>query len=275
MVKITKGAGFKLESLIVGSWIAFAAAPPGAFAQVKHYRGAVEAVPASELLAKLEQGDFRGINIHSAFQVDRMMNDSTVSRGNYSRYTDAERAQFLDAVERIAREGADLDARTAAFRELDLIGRHRYSTAPQAGEVPQRLMRIYKQTTIRESKWAAISSLGEILRTGATQSEEIIELLVSLIKQPVTSEQTIEGTKQYPTKMVYPTDALDALFSACNAGVPTLRELYADRAAIPYEEARGQLEEAAENGFDPKSFELSLSGRQPCAERPSYLRRRG
>lgn len=229
-------------SLVVASWIASAIAPIDVAAQV--------APEAAEVLAKLEQGDFRSISVRSAFEMD----------GNYAQYTDAEREQFLDALERIAREGSDRRARTAAFTELSFIARSPRSTArqaPQAQQVPSRLLRVYEQTTIRDSKWEAIYGLGRVLRTSPKESPQITKLVVSLIKQPVTSKWTLEGTKQYQTEAVAPYEALDALFWACEVAVPTLRQLYADRSSIADDETRTRIEEAADQGFDPARFEPS------------------
>lgn len=238
MTRIRK-VGSRLASLVIGACITWAVAPIDVAAQ--------RAPEAAEVLARIEQGDIRSISIRSAFEMD----------GNYAQYTDAERQQFLDGLERIARAGADQSARSAVFLELTLIGTHPNGKAPQAREVPRRLLRIYEQTTIRESKWAAISILGEILPSAPAESAKITELLISLVKQPVTTQQTIEGTQQYQTETVAPYQALDALFSACGVAVPVLRQLYATRDDIPDDETRARIEEAGEQGFDPARFGLS------------------
>lgn len=140
--------------------------------------------------------------------------------------------------------------------------------------MPRRLLRIYEQTTITESKWSAIYNLGRVLGTSPKESPEIIRLLVSLIKQPVTARETIEGTRQYQTETAAPYQALDALIWACEVGVPTLRQLYADRGTIPDDETRTRIEEIASKGFDPDSFEVSTGWPEPCSDVPSYLRGR-
>ncbi|MGH7576527.1 MAG: hypothetical protein ACREM1_15555 [Longimicrobiales bacterium] len=229
----------RLVALILGTWIPSAIAPIDVSAQ--------RAPESAEVLARLERGDIRSINIRSAFEMD----------GNYARYTDGERQQFLDALERIARGGADQSARDAAFTELSLIARSPRTTALQAQEIPSRLIRIYEQTTIRESKWDAIYNLGRVLRTSPRESPQITRLLVLLIKQPVTTRETIEGAQQYQTETVASYQALDALFSACDVAVPVLRQLYAERVAIPDDETRARIEEAADQGFDPARFDLS------------------
>lgn len=243
---LSQNASLRLLCLVIGTWITYAVAPTEVAAQ--------RAPAAAEVITRLEQGDLGSISIRSAFEMD----------GNYARYTDAERQQFLDGLERIASVGVDQDARSRAFLELTLIGAHTNSLAPQAREVPGRLLRIYAQTQIRESKWAAISILGEVLRTSPRQSPEIIKLLVSLIKQPVTTQETLEGTQQYETENVAPYQALDALFSACQVAVPVLRELYAARDAIPDDETRARIEQVAETGFNPADFELSTGWPNEC-----------
>lgn len=69
---LLQNANFRLLSLVLGTWIASVITPVEAKAQ--------RAPKADEVLARLEQGDIRSINIRSAFE----------TQGNYRQYTDAD-----------------------------------------------------------------------------------------------------------------------------------------------------------------------------------------
>jgi hypothetical protein len=72
-------------------------------------------------------------------------------RQNYCEYSDAARQELLDGLERIARDdtehaGQNRRRMTAAFSVLAVIALDPTITAPEAGEIPIRLLRIYRES---------------------------------------------------------------------------------------------------------------------------------
>lgn len=234
-------------------------------------------VEPGEMLARLWSGTPNiSVAITAAFKKDRKINDSGIFKGNYDRYTDAERREILDGVERIAQgvEGDKLTvihAKMEAFSVLSAVARD--PELSEAYEIPDRLLRIYEHAKTDDIKGTAVWALGRVLRDSPTASPRIIELLVSLVNQPVTTrQQGYHGTVQVVEGPVHPDDALDALLGACEAGVAVLRRLNANRGAIKHDDVRARIDSLSREGFAPGRMLLASSGMNPCIPDQRSLR---
>ncbi len=161
---------------------------------------------------------------------------------NYAKYTDAQRQQLLDGVERIARgevEGPELTIRraiTMSFSILSAIALYPAVVAPEAREIPARLLRIYRQSDRVDAKALALMRLGDMLLLSPREAPEIIRLLEAVASAPPEVGK------------VSPRTALDALRNAEEAGIPSLRRLYAqDLVKDPI--AQMELHDLARRGF--------------------------
>lgn len=251
------------------TFTAFFAGSARAQNEITLITGPIQYATVPELLARLKSGKINVSNaITSAFEKDRQINDSTLILGNYSRYSDAERREMLDGVELIAR-GVEGDPVTVVRAKMEAFGvLSTLADDPELSEayaVPDRLLRIYDHTKTDDVKRTVVWALGRALRHSPTASPRIVKLLVSLVNQPVvTRQQGLHGTVQAVEGPVHPDEALDALLSACEVGVPVLRQLQANRGAIKHDVVRARVDSLGGGGFAPGRMRLSSNGMNPC-----------
>lgn len=238
--------------------------------EIKLVSGPVRYAEPAEMLARLESGKVNvSVGITEAFKGDRQINDSTLILGNYDRYTDAQRDEILDGVERIAQgvEGGGLtvaNAKMEAFSVLSALAND--PELSETYEIPDRLLRIYDHAKTDDVRGTVVWALGRVLRNSPTASPRIVKLLVSLVNQPVVIRHRgfMHGSVQVAGGPVHPDDAVDALLSACEAGVPVLRQLQANRGAIKLDAVRARVDSLARAGFAPGRMRLASDGMNPC-----------
>lgn len=191
--------------------------------------------------------------------------------GCRSRMTDAERARLLDRIEAVARGevrgdvvGDELRRSRAvreAFATLRVIGLDLASTVPEAGMIPGRVLRLYRESPGRASKALAVGLLGDLLALDPPEAPEIIEILTEVASRPVGS--TVGRPSPAPAPgAVHPDDAIRALLRACDVGLPVLRRLHEHR-LVKAPMTAEWLRHLAEQGFTREQMEAERFGR-PC-----------
>lgn len=191
----------------------------------------VVALEPSEALANLASGEGAATTVITA-----------AFRQNYEAYSDAERQDLLDGIERMARgevDGEEKEGRrsvTRAFAALRTIGLDPEISAPEAREIPARLLRIYRESDRHLSKSLAVLRLGEMLGRYPEHADDIEEVMVSVASAPFSSDR------------VHPQTALDALRRGGEAGIPVLRRLH-EQSAVQHPGSLAYLRKLAERGF--------------------------
>lgn len=219
-------------------------------------------VEPAEALQALVDGTARR-TILWAFRRDLPETDMR-REGHYDRYTSAQRRQLLDGLERIAIQasprppGNTYDPANEAVSLLKEIGLYLRDVAPEAREIPARLLRIYDraETSIEDStrrsvmRMSALDGLAKLLALGPAESEEIIDLLWDVATGPGPPEDL----------PVY--DGVRAFLKTCDVGVPYLRRLH-DEGLVQHAETAAWLRGLAERGFPVEEIVRARWG-EPC-----------
>lgn len=168
---------------------------------------------------------------------------------HYSSYTDAQRQQLLDGLDRIARGDVDADevtvrrAMSRAFSALTVVGLDSTGNPtgiPEGREIPARVLRIYRETGRVEAKGMVIGSLRELIpRYPGPPAQEMMDLLVSVATAP-----------EWTPDMVVPSEAIFQLLMMGGPAIPVLRRLH-EEGAVKDVEARVFLREMAKRGYRP------------------------
>ncbi len=192
--------------------------------------------------------------IASAFEVKRQ-EGSTLHWGNYDEYTSGDRQRLLDGLKQVARgdiRGDKVNVEAAshrAFRILRVLAVDPNSSAAEAAEVPRRLLRIFHESSLRDSGVAAISTLSTVLYRWPDSAPEAVAVFRQLASQA------------YDQNEVLPTIALDALLNSCELGRDAIRELY-EGGSAEHPEVRMRL-----YGLHQSGFPLRRADGSACGER--------
>lgn len=198
---------------------------------------AVKFVDVSEALASLKEDRWYATSLITA-----------AFRERYRAYSDTERQELLDGVERIARSARETihdPSVTTAISILAIIALDPSIAAPESREIPRRLMRIYRETDRVNVRSLAIMRLGDMLAVFPEESEEIAEVLTSVASAPFSPGQ------------VHPMIAIDALRNAGEAGLPALRRLHEDN-LVQDPATRAHIQALAKNGFPARESKSPL-----------------
>lgn len=202
----------------------------------------------AEALSMLASGEPRALNeasaaIGAAFARDVNSSEAVVV-GNYNQYTDDQREDLLDGLERIARgdrlSGDVVSNRKAiAAAHAVLLGlMHPRAATPQAYKrrIPGLLVRIYQEAQEQPAEALTVSDLGYALGERPAEASAIEEILYKV------------ASAQPSSTSVPPQAAIEALENAGPAGVATLRRLH-EQNAVRDMMARAHLAKLAENGY--------------------------
>lgn len=192
---------------------------PVASASAQKVQHIVPVVEPAKILGYLESGEQEAmLGVYAATRA--------AFRQHYEKYTDAQRQELLDGLERVARgevEGPELN-REVAIRSatvlLELIGTDTTVVAPEAREIPRRLLRVHHQTKDPHIRSSILLTLGDLVQIDPPEAPEILALLAKYLTAPPD-----RGPDDVP-----PATALDALIDAGAAGVPVLRRLHEEGA---------------------------------------------
>jgi hypothetical protein len=233
---------------LLGSTVLAPSALPAA-AQAAGY----QALPPETALARMAAGELSPGAIVAAFEEDGVR-DGVL--GNREAYSDEERTLLLDGIEDLITLGPrgdpELDRGVSyGFVAYSAIAHYLWDSAPEAREIPERLLRVYERTDSRSVRSSTIFHLALILPLDPAESPAITDLLVTIASQP---------TAQPGSPM--PVTGVEALKVACEPGVVALRSLL-DEGAITEWAARITAEGYSARDF-PVNEALSRSGPRSC-----------
>jgi hypothetical protein len=233
---------------LLGSTVLAPSALPAA-AQAAGY----QALPPETALARMAAGELSPGAIVAAFEEDGVR-DGVL--GNREAYSDEERTLLLDGIEDLitlgprSPTGLDLGV-TYGFVAYTSIAAGLWDSAPEAREIPGRLLRVYERTDSGPVRSATIRTLAQILPLDPAESAAITDLLVTIASQPASQPG-----------IPMPVVGVGALMAACEPGVVALRSLL-DEGAITERDARAMAEGYSARGF-PVNEAMSRSGPRSC-----------
>jgi len=206
-------------------------------------------LPPETALARMAAGDLSPFAIVAAFEEDRVQ-DGVTRRGNRDSYTDADRTLLLDGIEELITTNPPSFDRGVSYGFTAFVGiaMGLWESAPEAREIPGRLLRIYEGTDSGDVQARAIVYLASILPLEPSESAAITELLVTIASQPASQ-----------LGRPAPVDGVRALMVACEPGASALQSLL-DESAITEPLARGMAEGYSARGF-PEDEVMRLG---PC-----------
>lgn len=214
----------------------------------------LQVFPPETALARLAAGELSPSVIVAAFEENREQ-DGRLRLGNRAEYTDADRTMLLDGIEELITSvprGSGLDRGvTDGFTTYGIIALGLWDSAPEAREIPSRLLRIYERSDNETSRSLALSHLAVILPLDPPESAAIMEILVTVATRPTL----LPGEPD-------PSTGVNALMQACEAGAATLQRLL-DEGAITDRSARLFAEDFAARGF-PINEPMRRRGELPC-----------
>ncbi len=223
--------------------VAMVVAPQSAGAQRATI--SVDVLNPSEALTMLSGGDpltIRGASrvISAAFSQD----DSTEAAmriGNHGRYTDPQREELLRSLEQIAGGGSGLTLRSVMAAHATLVGiLHPQAPTPARWkrEIPGALLRIFHESQDGVARALAVSSMGDALGLRPREAQAIAQALY----------EVAAAVPRRSSGAVAPSAAVNALMSAGEAGVPTLRRLH-EEGAVKDAMLAARLRILAEQGY--------------------------
>jgi hypothetical protein len=188
---------------------------------------------------RAERGAIRVIT--AAFMHD-VEEGNVLKVGNYTRYTAAQRREFLDGLEAVALGTAAPDGPTRARGQrqaammLAAVGLGPDITAPERHEIPRRLLRVFEESRDREARQAAASWLGDLLALAPPESPRIVAALMRAARAS-GAEARID-----------PSVAVQALMFGGEIGNNAMRRLH-EEGGVHGESARMWLNSHARHGF--------------------------
>lgn len=210
--------------------LASACAPASGSGQVS-----AEGQSADHVLARLSSGDPEQFS-----QATRTI--GSAFRGEYARYSNTHRRLLLDGLQRLAGgagaggdEVANRRSTIASFSLLRSIATDSIAI-PEDREIPQRVLRIYRESSRIESQGMALFLLGKLMASYSDDRPAIEALLVSI------------ASADFSPGKVHPQTAVDALMEGGDAGVAVLRRLHED-GSVRNPEVSIFLRELARDGY--------------------------
>lgn len=187
----------------------------------------INVLEPAEALAKLASGERTAVrgatNVISAAFSNDVRDGDLLRVGNYDRYTDTQREELLDGLERMASGDLEVPRRAlqGAHTSVTIIMHPKAPTPDRwKREIPRRLLRIYRGSQTNQNRTAkalVVSSLGDALGLGPPEAPAIEQALYEVATGPSVPDSP---------GWVAPESAVQALIHSGQAGVPTLRRLH-------------------------------------------------
>lgn len=183
--------------------------------------GQVWAPEVEELLERLERGEPIGTFVLRAFRPDYASEETgQIVQNTYDRYSDQERLELLDGLERALRGEADWADDLAKVRTqrhasavLRGLAYDERAVEPEQWDIPGRLVRVYREADDHTARGRALFSLARLLAHEPPQAAEIRDLLRRAARGDGGLDQTT---------------VLGNLLQACEDGMVILREIHSE-----------------------------------------------